>query len=396
MTQTTLLEEWLNSPNPAPISLPEFKTEAHKIPVVFEARVKHVSCHRLGIHEYILVHCSVMLPTAQRPIMAHFRLERNPTEKSPRLLSGKSNPAADTIRMSVNTDMLHPKGSWAVRGYFVFNQEDNARQPLKLKHILEMYEYLSQESHKYTIFGTNCRWLCFGLLECLRDCKPCFGGQWFECGRKDSVPKQDTQAAVRAKACYLKEKHAECCNSRPRPSSIMAALVAEATNVGIAVSNMVEIANQAQVPTPTPSPTDPNVIYSTAVPATPLPQQTQLPSGNTRPVHNHVSPQHIPSGMPAFVEEPETIHNEPTMRSPHPPHPPHHHAHTQRQSVSYISSPPVLIGICPTRDLGANLQAMRSTQMHPTVAISTTSRPGAARLAHALAPNVPPGYLVQV
>ncbi|KAG8709005.1 hypothetical protein FRC08_018586 [Ceratobasidium sp. 394] len=249
MMQATLLEEWLNSPSPVPISLPEFKDQARRIPVVFEALVRHVSCHRLGIHEYILVHCSVTLPPAQRATMAYFRFERNPAEKSPRLLSGKSNPAADTIRMSVNAETLHQKGSLAVRGYIVFNQEDNAPQPLMLKHILEMYEYLAQTSLTYTIFGTNCRWLCFGLLECLRDCKPCFGGQWFECGRKDSVPKQDTTAAVQAKTRYLKEKHPECCHSRPRTtSSIMAALVAEATTIGAAVSNMVEIANQAQIP----------------------------------------------------------------------------------------------------------------------------------------------------
>ncbi|KAG8711986.1 hypothetical protein FRC08_015171 [Ceratobasidium sp. 394] len=250
MTQT-LLEDWLNSPSPLPISLPEFKDQARKIPVVFEALVRHVSCHRIGVHEYILVHCSVTLPAAQRAIMAYFRLERNPTEKSPWLLSGKSNPAADTIRMSVNAETLHQKGSLAVRGYIVFNQEDNAPKPLMLKHILEMYEYLAQASHTYTIFGANCRWLCFGLLDCLRDCKPCFGGQWFECGRKDSVPKQDNAAAaaIQAKTRYLKEKHPDCCRPRPaQSSSIMAALVAEATTIGAAVSNMVEIANQAQTP----------------------------------------------------------------------------------------------------------------------------------------------------
>ncbi|KAG8708042.1 hypothetical protein FRC08_000136, partial [Ceratobasidium sp. 394] len=285
----TLLEEWLDSPNPAPISLPEFKDQEHKIPVVFEALVRHVSCHRLGIHEYILVHCSITLPATQRAITAYFRLERNPTEKAPQLLGMKSDSGADVIRMSVNAETLHSKHSLAVRGYIVFNQEDNVPKPLMLKHILEMYEYLARASHTYTIFGTNCRWLCLGLLECLRDCKPCFGGQWFECGRKDSVPKQDNAVAmIQTKTRYLKEKHPDCCHPRPSQfSSIMAALVAEANAIGAAVSNMVEMAN-TQIPAPAPGPTDPNVIYSTTGPAVPVPQPTQLPSGDAYPTPGHV------------------------------------------------------------------------------------------------------------
>ncbi|KAG9119660.1 hypothetical protein FRC07_005208, partial [Ceratobasidium sp. 392] len=336
MMQTTLLEGWLRSSNPEAISLPEFYAEANKLPVVAEAPVRQVSCHRRGVHEYLLVHCSVKFPTAQRPVMAYFRLERNPTEKSARVLSGKSNPAADTIRMNVKPETLHQQGSSAVRGYLVFNQvEDNPRKTLMLKHILDMYEYLAQESlSTYTILGTNCRWFCFGVLECLRECRPCFSGQWFECARKDSIAKQDTQAAIRAKNRYLKEKHTDCCHRRPN-STILSALVQEAVVIGAAVSNMVEIAGQAQSQVQAPSPTDPNVIYSTTGPT------THFSDGTSSSMPSHVSPHPISSGMPGLVNDAGTLHNSPATCLPHLPH--HHQqypAHPRPQGSAYTFSRP--------------------------------------------------------
>ncbi|KAG8715045.1 hypothetical protein FRC09_016976 [Ceratobasidium sp. 395] len=337
MVQTTLLEEWLGSPSPTPISLPEFNQEARKIPLVFDAPVRHVGCHRLGIHEYILVACSVKLPTSQRAAIAYFRLERNPTEKTARLLSGKSTPAADTIRMNMRRETLHQENSLAVRGYFVFNQvEDNAPKTLMLKHIIEMHDYLAHGSLGYTFLGTNCRWFCSGLLECLRACQPCFGGQWTKCTGKDTIPKQDTQAAIRAKARYLKEKHPDCCHLRP--SSIMSALVAEATAIGAAVSNMVEIAGQAQNQAMAQSATDPNVIYSTMGPTTPSVQPTQLPSAGMNPMANHAPSPPLPNGIPAFADEPGVFYDEPATYLPQPSQYPHH-AHPQHRPVSHMPPP---------------------------------------------------------
>ncbi|KAG9077225.1 hypothetical protein FS749_010906, partial [Ceratobasidium sp. UAMH 11750] len=241
---STSLEEWMNSLGPKPISLSEFKNQAHKMPAVFEAPVRHVSCHRLGVHEYLLVHCSVTLPTTQWSTMTYFRLERDPAEKGRRIL--KLKPAVDTIRMSANAETLHQNGSLAVRGYLVFDLKDNVPRRLMLKDILEIYEYLAQTASTHNIFGTTRHWLCLALLECLRGCRPCFGGQWLEVVGKDFVPKQENTMVIQAKTRYLREKHEGCCHLQ-NSSLILKTLVAEATTIGAVVSNMVEVGNQAQI-----------------------------------------------------------------------------------------------------------------------------------------------------
>ncbi|KAG8711985.1 hypothetical protein FRC08_015170 [Ceratobasidium sp. 394] len=323
MTQTTLLEGWLSSSNPESIPLLEFYIEARKLPTIFEAPVRHVSCHRQGVHEYVLVHCSVTLPNApERPIMAYFRLERNPAQKSVRILSGKPSQAADTVLINRKLETLHQEHSSMLRGHLLFNREDNAPKTLMLRHILEMYECLSRASCKYTIIGTNCRWLCFGILECLRGCKPCFGGQWFKGSRKDTIPKQDNQAAIQAKDVYLKEKHPDCCSLR---GGIMSKLVEEATAIGTALTNIVEMASQVQEPAQTSNPSSPEAMCSTAGLATPVAHSTPLPGANVSPTASN-PPQHpVPSGMPAVMNHPNGFYNEAAMHVQHPGHlrPPH-------------------------------------------------------------------------
>ncbi|QRV86401.1 hypothetical protein RhiJN_14419 [Ceratobasidium sp. AG-Ba] len=262
--------------------------------------------------------------------MAYFRLERNPAEKGVGLLGGKTTPASDTIRMNFNLDSLRQTESAAVRGYFTFNPEDNAPKPIMLKHILEIYEYLVQASDRYKLLGTNCRWFCYGFLECLRECKPCFGGHWSPCAKKES-PKQDTQAAIRAKDQYLREKHAECCYLRPRGDSIMSALVAEAVNIGTAVTNMVEITNQVHAAQP--ANTDPNVVYSTAGPSTPPSKSTLPPGGGMQYMPNNIVSPPVASGLSGSMDGgsmgfPETI-----ARPGHP----YPTVHPQRQPGSRTS-----------------------------------------------------------
>jgi hypothetical protein len=105
--QTTFLEECLNSPSPLPIPLAEFLLQAHKLPALFEAPVRHVSRHRKGIHEYILLHCAVTMPRTWQSSIVYFRLERNPSQKGVRVLSGKPNQAVDTVQMNRRLDAWH-------------------------------------------------------------------------------------------------------------------------------------------------------------------------------------------------------------------------------------------------------------------------------------------------
>jgi hypothetical protein len=148
------------------------------------------------------------------------------------------------VRMNMKLDALHDECE--ARGYFVFNPEDNPPTTLMLKHILEMYECLARgPSSNYSLYGTNCRWLCYGLLECLRDCKPCYRGVWMGC-KPDTIQKQDNQAANQAKNVYLREKHGICCcPAFERSSSVLSTLVAEAAMLGVAATNFAQMANQA-------------------------------------------------------------------------------------------------------------------------------------------------------
>ncbi|KAG9087778.1 hypothetical protein FS749_002650, partial [Ceratobasidium sp. UAMH 11750] len=206
--QTDQLEKWLYSLDPAPTLLLEFVSVARKIPAIFRGHVRCVSHHRVDIHEYILVYCSVTLPTSQSPIMVYFRLERTPNEKSLQVSCGKLNHGTDTICGNVNVETLHEQNSSVGRGCFVFSRTDDPLQTLALWHVLEMYEYLASQGN--TTLSTNC-----ALLECLRDCWPCFGGHWIGPGSwEGSLP---VQAVVLLGNRYLQDKHPHCCRALAYP-----------------------------------------------------------------------------------------------------------------------------------------------------------------------------------
>jgi hypothetical protein len=242
MTQDTL-EDYLNSDLP-PISLAEFRLKARGLPdALFEATVRHVGRHRSGVHEYILLHCAVILPRTQQATIVYFRLERKPSERGLLMLSGKSSLAVDTVWM--NTKLAALQDRCEARGYFVFNPEDNPPTPLRLKHVLEMYECLARGSASYySLYGTNCRWVCYGLLECLRECESCYKGIWMRC-KQDTIHKQEKQVANQAKEVYLKEKHGNCC-CPSRSGSMPPPPVTRAAVPGVAATNLEQMANQAQ------------------------------------------------------------------------------------------------------------------------------------------------------
>ena len=147
------------------------------------------------------------------------------------MFSGKPNPAADTLKANKDLKLLH--SPCESRDRFVFHAVDTPPKVLQLQHILKMYDYLVGRSPSYVVHKTNCRWLCFGIFECLRSCQPCYGGHWM--GSKTHTSWNDDEGAGEAKNHYLKEMHSACCFSGDRPVSIFQALVAESSGTASAI-----------------------------------------------------------------------------------------------------------------------------------------------------------------
>lgn len=233
---TSVLEDFINSSDPNPLDLSDFYIHVSRVVEFFEAPIRNVNCYRCGIHEYLIIACEVMLPSTRQLTIVWFRLERNPSQKTMHMLSGKPNPAADTVKASTRLELLHSQGD--SRGHFVFHTTENPRTVLKLRHILEMYNCFAQKSPSYALLKANCRWLCYGLFECLRQCQPCYGGYCMASKSQSSWSQYDAQAAAEAKNVYLKEKHSECCFPAQRSVSVLRALVAESTGLAAAAASI--------------------------------------------------------------------------------------------------------------------------------------------------------------
>ncbi|QRW00451.1 hypothetical protein RhiJN_28469 [Ceratobasidium sp. AG-Ba] len=252
--------------------------------------------------------------------MSYFRLERNPAQKSIWLLSGKTTQAADTIRTSADPDSLRQSGLSAVRGYLTFNPEDDVPRTLVLKDILEIYECLAKASNLYQLHRTNCRWFCHAFLECLRDCKPCFGGHWSPCVKENA--KQNAQA-LQAKGQYLKEKHSSCCH-------ITTAVSVLEGDVAIIKNQVTTMMNQVQTTQPVPTVPNSRVVYPTVAPGAAPPHPNLPPSNNIRYTSDDIRSHPLASGLPASIFPETTV-------GPERRHLP---VHQQRQPVARNSLAP--------------------------------------------------------
>ncbi|KAJ1310034.1 hypothetical protein OPQ81_006787 [Rhizoctonia solani] len=135
----------------------------------------------------------------------------------------------DTVKASTNLQALRePCDS---RDSFMYNPHDKPREVLKLKHIAEMCRYFTGHSIEYSLLGANCRWICYALLECLRESQPCYGGTWLP--SRNERPTADVRAAQLAKSHYLQDKHPTCCGRQYLVCPNLGAQITRAT-VGLA------------------------------------------------------------------------------------------------------------------------------------------------------------------
>ncbi|CAE6423240.1 unnamed protein product [Rhizoctonia solani] len=177
-----------------------------QIPELAEAHVRVVWCHRERVHEFILVNCDVTTP-AHNTVSLWLRIERRPDGQGVGVLLNKPKPAMDTVKASTSIEAL--RGQSESRDSFMYNPHEKSREVLKLKNIVEMCQYFAGHSGEYSLLGANCRWICYVLLECLRESRPCYGGAWLPSGTER--PTADVRAAQLAKSHYLKDKHSACC-----------------------------------------------------------------------------------------------------------------------------------------------------------------------------------------
>ncbi|KAF8593120.1 hypothetical protein BDV93DRAFT_566897 [Ceratobasidium sp. AG-I] len=280
---TSVLEDFVNSLEPKPFDLADFLIHVAQVPQFSEAPVRSVDCHRRGVHDYLILSCEVTMPSTGRASIVWFRLERNPSSKSIGMFSGKPSAAVDTVRAHRDLKLIHkPCDS---RGHFVYHTTDTPPTTLRLQHIFDMYKYLAQRSSTYAMYKTNCRWLCFGLFECLRDCQPCYGGHWM--GSK-ATSWNDDDSAVEAKNLYLKELHPTCCFPAQRPISVLRALVVESSEIAAAAAAVV--GRMDHVVNNLPNATDHTASHFTDNPPTPTSPPASAPPIN-QPAANHTAPQ---------------------------------------------------------------------------------------------------------
>ncbi|CAE6484328.1 unnamed protein product, partial [Rhizoctonia solani] len=126
-----------------------------------------------------------------------------------------------------------------------------------------------------------CRWICYALLECLREAQPCYGGSWLP--SRTERPTADVRAAQLAKSHYLKDKHPTCCGSQYLAYPSFGVQVARAT-AGLAIaSSSPNTGNRVQN-------ANPDVIYRTprSLPKSAVPHH-QPPPSTTNAGHQRFS-----------------------------------------------------------------------------------------------------------
>ncbi|KAG8699850.1 hypothetical protein FRC08_005071 [Ceratobasidium sp. 394] len=300
MAQTLLLTK--GQPNaPWSFSLSAFYNRVHR--PLTQALVQQISCHTQGTHDYVLVRCSLTLPISKQPITVFLRLERKP-------ISVESRTVETFIQLSMDPTRLHQDNSLAIKGYFNFNQPgDNPRKMLRLARVLDMYEYLAWCSMRYTIPGSNPHWLCVCLMECLRECEPCYSGQWVDTTNEGALSEQGTLTTARVKNLYLAEKHPDCC--RFRVGSTASDALAEGTTISscmATVGHPGERANRAQNLWVLDA-TEPRVAYTPINPPQ-LPQllRANVPTNAPDLVRSQALPDRmtLPSGQPDMLRSAST------------------------------------------------------------------------------------------
>lgn len=238
MTQLMTPELLLSSPTPEKRPLADFCTWVLHTPDFSDAPIQQVSCNRSGVHEFVIISCKVTLSANRSVHLVWLRLERHPSEGGVSLMS-KSNNAKDTVQVSKSVDALlvAKRGQKCVpRGTFSYYSEDHPSTTLKLQHIAEMLLCFTQYSSLYSLLKTNCRWLCYALLECLKECHTCYGGNWIGLPLQRTDSTTDTKTALEVKDLYLREKHPRCCMSR-QTSTINALLVGTVASVAPSLMN---------------------------------------------------------------------------------------------------------------------------------------------------------------
>lgn len=212
MTQTLTAEQLLKLPS-RQNSLSEFCEMVKQIPEFASSLIRQVECIRSGVHEFILLSCEVLLPTSSTSITTWMRIERHPGHGGVNVILNKRVDADDTIQISTNPSILVPEGTkFDSRGRFDYSStEDGRTMTLLLGHIMEMCGYFIEKSSKYAVLKTNCRWICYVLIECLRECQPCYGGKWIG-SRWERSGITDVQTALEVRNMYLQQRHATCCN----------------------------------------------------------------------------------------------------------------------------------------------------------------------------------------
>ncbi|KAG8732068.1 hypothetical protein FRC11_000814 [Ceratobasidium sp. 423] len=182
--------------------LTAFCTWGLQVPELSEAPVRQVMCNRQGVHEFILLSCEVLTAT-DNVVTLWLRIERRPLNQGVGVLLNKSKPAHDTVKASTNLPALRPPCD--SRDSFTYSPHENPHEVLRFKHIAEMCRYFTGHSLEYSLLGANCRWICFALLECLRESHPCYGGTWIPSQNQRTAA--DVRAAQVAKSHYLRDKH---------------------------------------------------------------------------------------------------------------------------------------------------------------------------------------------
>ncbi|CAE7142087.1 unnamed protein product [Rhizoctonia solani] len=193
---------------PFPWPLAAFCTWALHQPELSEAPVRSVLCNRRGVHEFILL--STEIVTSSGVVTLWFRIERYPSSQGVSVLLSKTKPAVDTLKASTDLQVL--REPCESRDSFMYSAHKSPREVLRFKHIAEMCRYFTGHSSEYSLLGANCRWICYALLECLREARECYGGDWFP--SRNERPTVDVKVAQLAKTHYLKDKHPTCCGSQ--------------------------------------------------------------------------------------------------------------------------------------------------------------------------------------
>ncbi|CEL52064.1 hypothetical protein RSOLAG1IB_00601 [Rhizoctonia solani AG-1 IB] len=351
------LQSLLSSGIPHAWPLELFCAQVLDIPELSEAPVRVVCCHRQRVHEFILINCDVTTP-AHDTVPLWLRIERHPDSQGVGVLLNKPKPAMDTVRASTDIEAL--RGQSEPRDYFMFNPHDKPREVLKLKNVAEMCRYFTGHAGDYSLFGANCRWICYVLLECLRESRSCYGGTLFPSGTER--PTADVRAAQLAKSHYLKDKHSACCGRQYMVYPNLGAQIARAgmswTSIAIAKSGQSTDKRDSQhevlyrTPESVLSPpkssavtTDGSSNLGAGVDATDVVQRissNNVPSSNatespSRP--NKAQPERLGDVSPIPTGANATQTQTPPAAD-NTPHSPQHHQHTTTPPINHAASQP--------------------------------------------------------